>query len=205
MKKAIEIGQHLVVVSRNGRARPMFKGTRLSVAGVFKRLARGESVKDIVRSSPMLTPEAILEAVQLATDALIDKVGARSPKRLTRKPLPAPKKVGRYLIVHPNVCFSKLTFDGTRLPVATMLTYLATDYNMKTLLHWWPELKRKAVVEALRLSAAALAECYAATAEGTDEPADSGQPRGPACGASCTPQVDHRGSSARPSARRVHS
>ncbi len=170
--KPAEVGQHLVVQSRHGRGTLVFQGTRLSVAGVFRRLARGESVGEIVEATPQLTAEAIREAVRLASAALIDRVGARSPEHLKRKPLPEPKPVGRYLIVHPNVCFSKLTFDGTRLPVTTML-YYRTKYTLSEILHWWPELKREALAEALRLTAAALTEQYAATARIARESARS--------------------------------
>ncbi|HKI32464.1 MAG TPA: DUF433 domain-containing protein [Gemmataceae bacterium] len=170
--KTAEVGQHLVAQSRNGRRTLVFKGTRLSVAGVFRRLARGESVGEIVKATPQLTPEAIREAVKLASAALIDQVGARSPEHLKRKPLPEPKPVGRYLIVHPNVCFSKLTFDRTRLTVARMLFY-RTNYTLNEMLHWWPELKREALAEALQLAAAALMERYAVTAETARESAHS--------------------------------
>src|SRR5690348_4666835 len=122
--KPAEVGQYLTVQSRNGRATLVFKGTRLSVDGVFRRLARGASVGAIVKASPQLTPEAIRAVVELASAALVDQVGARGRGRFRRKRVPEPKPVGRYLIVHPNVCFSQLTFDGTRVPVPTVLTFL---------------------------------------------------------------------------------
>jgi uncharacterized protein (DUF433 family) len=173
--KPVEVGQHLVVQSRNGRRTLLFKGTRLSVAGVFRRLARGESVGAIVKASPQLTPEAIREAIELASAALIDQVGARSPEHPDRKPLPEPKPVGRYLIVHPNVCFSKLTFDWTRVPVATVLTFLGLGDTFEQLKEGYPRVKREAIVEAIRLAGKALVARYTAVAGQPDESAASGR------------------------------
>jgi uncharacterized protein (DUF433 family) len=169
-----EVGQHLILRGRNGRRGLAFKGTRYSVEGVLKRLARGESVAQVVRDSRGLTPEAVSEAVELASAALIEEAGARSPEHPERPPLSEPKKVGRHLIVHPNVCFGKLTFDGTRVPVATVLTFLGTGYTMRRIQEGWPGVKPDAVREAVRLAGRALKERYTPSEAG-DEPARAGR------------------------------
>jgi uncharacterized protein (DUF433 family) len=67
-------------------------------------------------------------------------------------------KVGRFLVVDPKVCHGKLTFRGTRVPVTTVLHFLATGKTMADILADWPELTPVAVEEAVKLAAAALAE-----------------------------------------------
>jgi uncharacterized protein (DUF433 family) len=62
-----------------------------------------------------------------------------------------PRKVGKFLVVDPRICHGRLTFKGTRVPVETVLTFLAQGETMEQILADWPELKRAAVVEAIDL------------------------------------------------------
>jgi uncharacterized protein (DUF433 family) len=197
----VEVGEHLAVQSRNGRSRLVFKGTRYSVAGVFRRLARGESVGDILLSAPELTQVAIREAIDLATGALVDRVRASTRDQ----PEGEPKPVGRYLVMHPHVCFGKLTFDGTRVPVATVLTFLGLGYSFPRIQEGWPRVKQEAVVEAIKLAAAALVETYATVTEGADESTPSGRKHRPDSCPPRAPEVDHRQSAPHSSARRTGS
>jgi uncharacterized protein (DUF433 family) len=74
-------------------------------------------------------------------------------------------EVGKYLVVDPRICFGKLTFKGTRVPVTTVLTFLAKGRTIPEVLADWPQVSREAVEEAVRLAAAALAERSVAEAE----------------------------------------
>jgi uncharacterized protein (DUF433 family) len=74
-------------------------------------------------------------------------------------------EVGKYLVVDPRICFGKLTFKGTRVPVTTVLTFLAKGTTIPEILADWPQVSREAVEEAVRLAAAALAERSVAEAE----------------------------------------
>jgi uncharacterized protein (DUF433 family) len=67
-----------------------------------------------------------------------------------------PRKVGKFLVVDPRICHGRLTFKGTRVPVETVLTFLAQGETMEQILADWPELKRVAVVEAIQLAKTAL-------------------------------------------------
>jgi uncharacterized protein (DUF433 family) len=73
-------------------------------------------------------------------------------------------EVGKYLVVDPRICHGKLTFSGTRVPVTTVLTFLAKGWTISDILADWPEVPREAVEEAVRLAAEALAERSAAEA-----------------------------------------
>lgn len=72
-----------------------------------------------------------------------------------------PVEVGQYLVIDPRVCHGQLTFKGTRVPVETVLIYLAKGRSLEQILADWPQLKREAVVEALQLATTALVEQYA--------------------------------------------
>jgi uncharacterized protein (DUF433 family) len=67
-----------------------------------------------------------------------------------------PRKVGKFLVVDPRICHGRLTFKGTRVPVETVLTFLAQGETIEQILTDWPELKRAAVVEAIELAKTAL-------------------------------------------------
>jgi len=77
-----------------------------------------------------------------------------------------PREVGQYLIAHPGVCFGKLTFKGTRVPVKTVLNFMAMGDTIDDILKAWPELKREAVVGALEMAAIAVDECWRVPKQG---------------------------------------
>jgi len=180
--KPLEVGEFLVVHPRAGRSQLTFKGTRVAVATVLRQLARGQTVEAILATRPHLRREAIAEAVRQATEALLERHAeqmraARASVGWGRPPEEAidPMPVGKYLVIHPRVCFGKLTFDGTRVPVETVLLYLAKGEPIDRLLAGWPEVKRAAIEEAILLAAAALRERYAIPTEATDEPTRTGR------------------------------
>jgi uncharacterized protein (DUF433 family) len=71
-----------------------------------------------------------------------------------------PVEVGKHLIIHPGVCHGEMTFKGTRIPVETVLVYLAKGWSFKKIRESWPEVKREAIVEAIQLATRVLLERY---------------------------------------------
>jgi uncharacterized protein (DUF433 family) len=71
-----------------------------------------------------------------------------------------PREIGQYLEINPRVCFGKLIFKGTRVPVSTVLTYIAKGETFERILQGWPQLTREAIAEAVELSKVALLEKY---------------------------------------------
>jgi uncharacterized protein (DUF433 family) len=71
-----------------------------------------------------------------------------------------PILVGRYLTVDPLVCHGELTFRGTRVPVETILMYLAEGYSLAYLRKSWPEVSPEAIQEAVSLAAELLVQHY---------------------------------------------
>lgn len=69
-----------------------------------------------------------------------------------------PLAVGEFLIVDRRICHGKLTFKGTRVPVETVLSFLAQGETIDEVLEGWPELNRAAIEEAIRLAEAAWPE-----------------------------------------------
>ncbi|MCI0459069.1 MAG: DUF433 domain-containing protein [Gemmataceae bacterium] len=98
----------------------------------------------------------------------------RHPSAAKQEKAREPVEVGKHLIVDPRVCFGQLTFKGTRVPVETVLLYLAKGRTIDQLLEGWPELTQDAIVEAIRLAAAALVKRYTPEVEATYEPDHSG-------------------------------
>jgi uncharacterized protein (DUF433 family) len=70
------------------------------------------------------------------------------------------RRIGKYLVMDPRVCFGKLTFKGSRLPVEIVLYHLAKGKSIESILKDWPYLEREAVSEAITLSRRALLERY---------------------------------------------
>lgn len=69
-------------------------------------------------------------------------------------------EIGKYLVIDPEICHGQMTFKGTRVPVDTVLSYLAKGYSLDQLLRSWPELTRPAVEEAIDLASQALRARY---------------------------------------------
>ncbi len=69
-------------------------------------------------------------------------------------------EIGKHLVIDPAVCHGQLTFQGTRVPVDTVLALLAKGYSTDQLLKSYPELSRTAIEEALKLATDALQTRY---------------------------------------------
>jgi len=74
-------------------------------------------------------------------------------------------EIGNYLVIDPEICHGQMTFKGTRVPVDTVLTFLAKGYSVDQLLRSWPELTRPALEEAIFLASQSLQVRYAAQRE----------------------------------------
>ncbi len=74
--------------------------------------------------------------------------------------LPSRRRLGRFIVADPEVCHGKLTFDGTRILMRTVLAYLASGKSMEWILDEWPQLPREAIEEAMRLATNALLKRY---------------------------------------------
>jgi uncharacterized protein (DUF433 family) len=86
-----------------------------------------------------------------------------------------PRTIGKHLVVDPRVCHGKLTFQGTRVPVETVLHVLSEGRSVNQVLRGWPELTREAIAEAVQLAADALVRQVGARVETADEPARTGR------------------------------
>jgi len=62
------------------------------------------------------------------------------------------QEIGKYLIVDPGICHGKLVFKGSRVPVSTVLTFLAMGDSIQDILRNWPQLKREYVEEAINFA-----------------------------------------------------
>ena len=69
-------------------------------------------------------------------------------------------EIGNYLITDPEICHGKLIFKGTRVPVATVLTFLAMGDSIQDILRNWPQLKREYIEEAINFASNLITESY---------------------------------------------
>jgi uncharacterized protein (DUF433 family) len=72
------------------------------------------------------------------------------------------RDIGLFLVVDPEICHGRMIFKGTRVPVNTVLAFLAKGYSVDQLLRSWPELTRPAVEEAILLASESLHTVYEA-------------------------------------------
>ena len=68
----IFVGKCLVVDPRVCHGQLTFRGTRVPVETILLRLARGRTLASLRKSWPEVSPEAIAEAVTLATGLLVE-------------------------------------------------------------------------------------------------------------------------------------
>ncbi len=201
----IEIGKHLIIHPNVCHGKLTFKGTRVPVQTVLVFMVlEGDTYEEILESWPYLKREAIEEAIRFAAVAwpeLLRPEAEEALKRLAepwrkgRKKRRKPIAIGRHLVIDPGICFGKLTFQATRLPVQTVLGYMALKgRTVKRIQRSWPHVKREAIEEAIRIAAVAWPELMqdeaaeglrrlaadlvqqdTPPAEATDEPARSGR------------------------------
>lgn len=69
--------------------------------------------------------------------------------------------IGKYIVKNPEICHGQVTFRGTRVPVDTVLAYLAKGYSVDVLLHSWLQVSRPAIEEAVSLASQSLQARYA--------------------------------------------
>ena len=69
-------------------------------------------------------------------------------------------EIGSYLVIDPEVSHGQMTLRGTRVPVETLLAFLAKGYSVDQLLRSWPELARPTVEEAISLASESLQARY---------------------------------------------
>lgn len=69
-------------------------------------------------------------------------------------------EIGNYLIVDNDICHGKLVFKGTRVPVSTVLTFLAMGDSIQDILRNWPQLKREYVEEAINFASSLITEKF---------------------------------------------
>lgn len=72
MKRAYLIGRHIVTDPKICHGKPVFRGTRVLVADVLEQVASGLAWETIIAEwNDSITQDAIREAVQLASQALL--------------------------------------------------------------------------------------------------------------------------------------
>jgi uncharacterized protein (DUF433 family) len=62
------------------------------------------------------------------------------------------------ITLDPDKCFGKPCIRGLRMPVASILSYLASGMTIDEILHEWPELERENVQQALAYASWAMEE-----------------------------------------------
>lgn len=63
-----------------------------------------------------------------------------------------------HITLDPDKCFGKPCIRGMRMPVASILSYLASGMNTDEILKEWPELEREDIQQALAYASWAMGE-----------------------------------------------
>lgn len=82
------------------------------------------------------------------------------PRRTRKNTQEAPTFIGKHLVIDTRVCHGEMTFRGTRVPVETVLLYLAKGHSVAYIRKSWPEVKPEAIEEALSLATESFVERY---------------------------------------------
>ena|ERR1051326_2496789 len=99
----------------------------------------------------------------METKHLLDEDMMRTSTRTrgtSSKKRQGPVFVGKFLVTDPAICHGQLTFRGTRVPVQTLLLYLAKGYYIEYLRRSWPEVSSEAILEAMELATELLSREY---------------------------------------------
>jgi uncharacterized protein (DUF433 family) len=83
--KRVELGEYIVADPEICHGQLTFKGTRMFVKDVLYYVAKGEDWEVISREFYGLPREAIAEAIELATEALLDKTAAKKSRKQAEK------------------------------------------------------------------------------------------------------------------------
>jgi uncharacterized protein (DUF433 family) len=68
--------------------------------------------------------------------------------------------IGEHMVIDPEIMHGQMTFKGTRVPVSTVMVYLAKGRSVDDIVRDWPQIPREAVQEAIRLASEALHHRY---------------------------------------------
>lgn len=166
-----EVGKYMVMDPRICFGKLTFKGTRVPVQTVLASMAAEARTLDEIRASwPRVKREAVEEAIQLAAVAWPELMRKEVAAALKRRRWRRKVAVGKHMVMHPRVCFGKLTFAGTRVPVQTVLVFMALKgRTMEEILASWEHLQREAIEEAIQLAAVAWPELLRPEVEETIE------------------------------------
>ena len=69
-------------------------------------------------------------------------------------------RVSKYerITIDPNKCFGKPCIRGLRMPVTSLLSYLASGMTVEEVLEEWPELELEDIYQALGYAAWAMSD-----------------------------------------------
>lgn len=80
-------------------------------------------------------------------------------------------EVGEHMVIDPEMVHGSLTFKGTRVPVSTVLAYIAKGESVDDVPRHWPQVSREAASEAVQLACEALHLLYAQELDAADDEA----------------------------------
>jgi uncharacterized protein (DUF433 family) len=73
------------------------------------------------------------------------------------KPPAMRKELGKYVVVDPEICHGKPTFNGTRILVGVVLSQVASGMDWDAISEqWYNRVSKDAIAEAVRLAGRAL-------------------------------------------------
>lgn len=152
----VEIGQYLVIDPAICEGQMTFKGTNVTLDAVIALLIKGYSIVMVLEEYTELNELAVKEMITLATHSLVAKY--KQPEETVK--LTKRLEIGKFVVVDREFYHGEMTFRDTRLPVETVLDFLAMGESLDRLQKGWPFISREAIREAVSLAALALKKQY---------------------------------------------
>ncbi len=173
--KRIELGKYIVADPHICHGQPIFRGTRVIVPPVIKSLSGGKTIDEIA-ADYQIPDEAVIEALYLAAEALLEKYAVPFPEPIIpteelvkmshaeyRALWPKEKykrvEISKHIVADPFICHGKPTARGTRVLMHIVIKHFSTEETIDEIASGY-QILRETVVEALNLAAEALLEEY---------------------------------------------
>ena len=146
----IELGEYVVAHPDICDGKLTFKGTQICIQDVLEMVAEEMDWDQIIHQwCGSLTKAAITDAILVASEIFI---------RRKRKPTER-IEYGKYVVADPGICHGKVTFNGTRIFVQSVLEMVAEEKDWERIIwEYHDSITKEGIAEAIFLASQVLSQ-----------------------------------------------